>query len=91
MFMSANNPENDTSRGEEMNKFDQIKQEILKETPHVSTLPFLKRMAIWFRPEMSQAGITVSFPDTGTSQFTQYYITEMVNGKEYMRRWGKLK
>lgn len=74
-----------------MNKWDQIRKDILAKTPHIKTLPLMKRIGVWFKQERSEAVVTVMFPDTGDAEFIQYYITEQVDGKEYVRRWGRLR
>lgn len=71
-----------------MNKFDEMKQEMLEKAPHISTLPFFTRMYARFIAEETGENTLEVTDDLGT--FRQFAVTVRVKGADYTKRFGRL-
>lgn len=71
-----------------MNRFDQIKQEMLTKYPSVKTLPWRKRLGLLFYQAWEHE---ISWTnEVANATYTQYALVVLVDGKEYIKRFGRL-
>lgn len=73
------------------NVFDAMKEEMLQKFPSIKTLPFLTRFAVWRgKYSESEIGWSHELEMGSTATAWQYAILVKIDGKEYIKRFGRL-
>lgn len=71
-----------------MNKFDEMKQELVKKAPHINTLPFFARLYARFIAQETGENSLEVVDSVGT--FRSFAVTVQVKGRDYTKRFGRL-